>query len=590
MSTKGKIDSGKMLVKQIFSTKWFSIPVYQRPYVWKSEDVSKLLEDLKFAMTENSENPDFEYFFGSFVFQSKAAGAEIGQTYLVNDLLDGQQRMATLLMLFAVIRDRVDDETTKELCQGFIFQKEIILLNIPAQTRLVYVTRPEVTKFIEKYIKTKSGTINEERLKEERKNDDGPSVNNMANAVLMMHKFFRDNLASENPDKDLPTKLLKFLLNKVLFIYVSTEDLEDAFRLFRVINDRGVQLRSSDMLKAMNLAELKTSAERIVYAEMWEDAEDGFGDDGDDFERFLSYVRTILVKEKARLELIEEFEQKIYPEKLQKGQATFKLIENYLKHYNKLLDGQNYQKAGNSHKFDNLLLVMQAGLIGTDWIPPLLRYFDRFQYIRILDFLEQLDIKYSADWIGRQTPTDRIMAMIEIIKVIDAAKNVEDVLGSDCFDIDKDKESLIREIEGPVYGNRFARYLLLKLDYFYADHHQPMHVDKLSVEHILPQNPAEDSNWVKEGLGFTPEERAEWTHKIGNLVLITGSKDSSLGRLDYPEKVEKYFKDRICVSPNALHVFFKEYKKWTPEELKKNHRNVLAMVYEHYSIVEGKSE
>ena len=584
MSTKGKIESGKLFVKQIFATMWFNIPVYQRPYVWKSEQVSELLDDLTLAMTENPDDPDFEYFFGSFVFQSKAPGSENGQKYLVNDLLDGQQRMATLLMVFAVIRDRVDDVMAKETCQKCIFQDKNEFMNIPEQTRLVYVTHPEVTNFIKDYIKTDTGTNKKEQLTQEWKNSKDRSVRNMANAVLKMHEFFRDH-----PDTDLK-RLLKFLLNNVLFIYVSSEDLEDAFRLFRVLNDRGARLRSSDILKATNLAELETEEERIVYAEMWEDAEGEFGDDGDGFERFLNYVRTILVKDKARLELIDEFEQKIYkPKHLDKGLKTFELIENYLKHYNELLYGQNYRKAGNNHQFNNLLMVMQAGLLGTDWMPPLLRYFDRFQYQRIFDFLKQLDIKYSADWIGGYPPTYRIIAMIDIIKVIDAAENVEDVfkpkINPKCFDIDKD--SFIREIEGPVYGNRFARYLLLKLDYFYADHSAPMNVEKLSVEHILPQNPAEDSSWVKD---FSPEERVEWTHKIGNLVLITGSKDSSLGRLDYPEKVEKYFKDRICISPHALHVFFREYKKWTPEELKENHRNVLAKVYYHYDIVEGKSE
>ena len=583
MSTKGKIESGKILVKEIFADKWFSIPVYQRPYVWKSEDISKLLDDLALAMTEIPENPNFEYFFGSFVFQSRAAGSENGQKFLENDLLDGQQRMATLLMLFAVIRDLVGDSDTKDECQECIYQKKGIHKKIPEQTRLVYVTHPKVTAFINDYIKEKDGTIKEDKLKMETKISDDPSVVNMANAVLMMHKFF-----SENPDTD-PTKLFDFLLNNVLFIYVSTEDREDAFRLFRALNDSGVRLRSSDILKATNLAELKTSDERIMHAEMWEDAEGGFGNDRDGFERFLNYVRTILVKDKARLELIDEFEQKIYkPKLLNKGLKTFELIETYLNHYNELLEGQNYQKASNSHEFDNLLMVMQAGLLGTDWMPPLLRYFDKFQYQRIFDFLKLLDIKYSADWIGRRSPTERIMAMIKIIKVIDAVDNVEDVFNpkfnSDCFEINK--ESLIPEIKGPVYGNRFARYLLLKLDYFYADHDTPMNVKKLSVEHILPQNPAEDSSWVED---FSPEERAEWTHKIGNLVLITGNKNPRLGRLDYPVKVEKYFKDRIGTIPQALHVFF-NCRKWTPEELKMNHRNVLAKFYEHYGIVEGKGE
>ena len=220
MSTRGKIDSGKILVQEIFATKWFNIPVYQRPYVWKSEEISEILDDLKFAMNENPENPDFEYFLGSFVFQSKAASQKFGQKYLVNDLLDGQQRMATLLMLFAVIRDLVDDDTVKEVCQDCIFQKPIPLKKIPAQTRIAYMTHSEVTKFIDKYIKTGSGTIDEESLKDEKKNSYDLSVKNMANAVIVMRKFF-----SDNPDTN-PTKLLGFLLNNVFFIYVSTEDLQ----------------------------------------------------------------------------------------------------------------------------------------------------------------------------------------------------------------------------------------------------------------------------------------------------------------------------------------------------------------------------
>ena len=580
MSTNGKIESGKLLVRQIFTTKWFSIPVYQRPYVWKSEDVSNLLEDLTLAMTENPENTEFEYFFGSFVFQSKAADPENGQKYPVNELLDGQQRMATLLMLFAVIRDLACDNNKKKTCQMCIFQEENEDLCQPELTRLVYVTHPKVTEFINDYIRTENGTINEDNLKEKSKNSDDLSVKNMANAVLVMRGFFRDYRDNQNnPDKDLPTKLLSFLLKNVLFIYVSTENLEDAFRLFRVLNDRGARLRSSDILKATNLAELKTADERIKYAEMWEDAEGGLGDGGDGFERFLNYVRTILVKEKQRLELIDEFEKKIYtPEKLQKGQETFERIEKYLNIYRNLLNGEKSLKELGNHEFNTLLKVMQEGLLGTDWMAPLLRYFEIFKYVKILDFIKLLDIKYSADWIGRKTPTDRIMAMIKIIEAIDSAKNVEDVLDSDCFDINKD--SFIREIEGPVYGKRFARYLLLKLDYFCADHTQPMHVEKLSVEHILPQNPAEGSNWMND----FKEQRAEWTHKIGNLVLVTGSKDSRLGRLEYPEKKEKYFSDHITNSPRALHVYHK-YDKWTPKELKENQEIVLGAVRKHYKCV-----
>lgn len=575
MPTKGKIDSGKILVKEIFDNYWFNIPVYQRPYVWESDQIDDLLDDLTFAIEQNPNDPDFEYFSGSFVFQSKPAGSEAGQKYRVNDLLDGQQRMTTLLMLFAVIRDLVEGDKEKKVCQDCIFQQEVELKRIPEQTRITYATHPKVTKFIKEYIKEEAGTKKRDRLIEASKNSEDPSVKNMANAVLEMHKFF-----SENPNANL-VRFLDFLLNNVLFIYVSTEDLEDAFRLFQVLNNRGVQLEASDILKAMNLKDLEPE-EQINYAKMWENAEGELTREG--FERFLNHLRTILVKDKARSGLVGEFTQKIYAtQKLHLGQDTFKLIEEYLDIYNTLLDDvRSYDRFGN-HEFGNLMNVMLKGLLGTDWIPPLLCYFKHFGYGDgvILDFLKKLDIKYSADWIGRRSPTDRIMAMIEVIKVIEAAKNVEEVINSKCFDIDAG--SFIDEIKGPIYGKRFARYLLLKLDHLYNDKYLRLNVENLSVEHILPQTPANGSGWVTN---FSQEERDEWTHRVGNLVLITGSKNRELGRKDYKEKVETYFKERIDTIPLTLHVLNHNRDEWTPTKLKENHQAALKKICDYYGIIQ----
>jgi len=115
MPSRGEIKSEKILVKDIFSNMWFRIPEYQRPYVWGADEIGELLDDLKFALTEK---PDFEYFLGSFVFQSKVAQPEKGQEFNENDLLDGQQRMTTLLLLFAVIRDLASDPDAKDDFRG----------------------------------------------------------------------------------------------------------------------------------------------------------------------------------------------------------------------------------------------------------------------------------------------------------------------------------------------------------------------------------------------------------------------------------------------------------------------------------------
>lgn len=104
---KNEIKSEKILVGKIFSEMWFRIPEYQRPYVWGNDQVSELLDDVCYAMLEK---PDSEYFLGSFVFQSQKTRSGDGVEFSENDLLDGQQRMTTLFLLFAVLRDRLGNE------------------------------------------------------------------------------------------------------------------------------------------------------------------------------------------------------------------------------------------------------------------------------------------------------------------------------------------------------------------------------------------------------------------------------------------------------------------------------------------------
>jgi len=106
-----------------------------------------------------------------------------------------------------------------------------------------------------------------------------------------------------------------------------------------------------------------------------------------------------------------------------------------------------------------------------------------------------------------------------------------------------------------------------------------MHFETLSVEHVLPQNPADESRWVKD---FTEDQRTEWTDRLGNLVLITRRKNSSQGRLDYDEKKKRYFDKCIDSCPNSLRVL--QYPEWTPTELEDNHKTVVRRLHQHYGI------
>lgn len=578
MSNNNEIKSEKILIKDVFE-KWFNIPGYQRPYVWGYEEIHDLLDDVSFAAQSK---PDNEYFLGSFVYQIKPPNPQKGQRFEENDLLDGQQRMTTLLLLMAVLRDLSDDKQLKATCQECLYQQPNTFKNIPERVRLHFEIRDDAKTFVRDFLVAEGGTSRTEDLAKHIEDSKDLSVRNMARGIGTLLKFFQ----SDDCPIDIGT-FFHFLLNRVLMIYVATEDLEDAFRLFTILNDRGIPLRNSDILKSQNLGSLESDIDKARYARLWEDAE---GELGDEFDRFLGHVRTILVKDKARLSLLQEFEDKIYhpkerdkatgkikPVLLKKGKDTFMLVERYLKHYKQLLAGQNYDDTG-SWEFDNLVRMMDIGLPSTDWVPPLLRYYDRFKAERLTEFLRCLDNKVSADWLAGQTPTGRIAAMNAVIHSIDNASSVDDVFSANTFGFEAN--AFLRTLDGPVYGRRFAKYVVMKLDYLFKNHAQRMHFEMVSVEHILPQNPDDNSKWVQD---FTLEQREEWTHKIGNLVIITRRKNSSQGRLDFSKKVDKYFQKNIDTCPNSLRVLEK-YQQWTPEELIENHEALMVKMRDHYGV------
>ena len=574
-----KIESDKLLVKDVFS-KWFRIPEYQRPYVWDNDQVNELLDDV---MQARNSNPESQYFLGSMVLRKKEK--EEGSTkYEEYDLLDGQQRLTTLFLITAVIRDLTPATNTARLktCNETIHQMANPDDNIPERLRVVFDIREQVKDFINEFVKEPNGTTKEEELKQKINNkDEDISIKNMSKAILTIREFFSNN----HIDKFFP-----YLRSNVLMIYVAAEELEDAFRLFTVMNSRGVKLRNSDILKAENLGKIKDNTKRMEWAKKWEETETFFGED---FDNFLSHLRTILVKQKAAVSLLKEFEDNIYNPKsydrntktysnltplLQKGEDTFSFIDKYKKHYDQLFEQDNYDLT-NSFEIYNTLMLMQKGFEADYWIAPLLRYYDKFKTNSLLDFIKKLDNRFANDWLVGKTPTIRIENVNAIIQAIDDAKAVSDVLNSATLQLDaKDLEEVI---SGNIYGKRAARYVLLKLDLLYHGHTTKFEMpETISIEHILPQTPPDTSQWRKD---FTDTDREEWTNKLGNLVLISRRKNSSQGNKDYIDKKATYFTGNVELFSNSVRIY-NQYAKWELADLTKNHTEVLAKIKTGFNI------
>jgi uncharacterized protein with ParB-like and HNH nuclease domain len=104
-TTGNQIATNKITIKDTFAEDmWYSIPDYQRPFVWGDDQISSLLDDIAHAAINT---PDSQYFLGSLVLHCQKMKLD-GTSYVENAVLDGQQRLTTLYMLHAVIRDLTD--------------------------------------------------------------------------------------------------------------------------------------------------------------------------------------------------------------------------------------------------------------------------------------------------------------------------------------------------------------------------------------------------------------------------------------------------------------------------------------------------
>ena len=480
--TKGLIEANKGILKKIFSEEfWFIVPQYQRPYVWQEENIQELIDDLYYAF-ENKQNS--EYFLGALVLKRTTE-----KEFREYEILDGQQRLTTLCMMMAVIRDLIKKPQYKYTLSQMIYQEENELLKVPSRNRIKYNTRDKVKDFVKDYIIANGSTRKRDLVNYHE--DTNISVSNMAKAISTMHTIF-DN-------KENLEAFAVFLLNNVLFIYVSTDNTEDAFRLFTILNDRGIPLSNADILKSINIGEIGEE-DLDEYSKHWEYLEEKYHKG---FDRFLSFVRTILLKNKPSSNLLDEYEKNIYQKNiLKKGKNTIDFLIELDGIYDKIID-LNDENLSNEYK--NLVTIMKLGLHSDEWIPTVLSYFLKFEYYNLDEFIKKLEYKFIGDLMSNVSPSKRRENLNNIIKTIEiVSKENMDILfeNRELFDIDKN--IFRKNINGDIYGKKYTKYLLLKMEYLMNDNSVYLsNYKEISIEHVLPQNPLKKSHWRRD---FTEEK------------------------------------------------------------------------------------
>jgi hypothetical protein len=567
MGNDGKIEAQRESVKDLFTKLWFNIPNYQRPYVWGKEEIMVMLEGIAERARENHEA---EYFLGSFVLHDISQKNDV-------DVLDGQQRLTTLYLTLACIRDRMYSEykrlTENKDCekktddirmfvddlQKMIVLDESALFQTPRKIRLRHDVREGVDHLFEDYICTRGGVT--KLLDSLKSGAVSRSVCSNHVAAIELINGFLEGIDERAADDRLSVdRFAQYLISKVIVIYVSTGSFDDAFRFFTILNTTGIPLSASDILKATNLSAISDPDEAKKWAAVWEDAESSFVNNGrEGLDQLLSYIRAIYVKDKQRDSLLKEYSDRIYgatTPKLKKGVETLKVVKEYKEIYDKLIlfDGLPPELAVD-YRYRNVVTVMLKGLPSKDWVPLIMFWYKKFGSNGLVLFIQLLSNKVAADFILGLTPSVRIVNINKLLRAIDAAGDFsplgclladpDNPLGYEC-------ERLYEVFSQDVYGKRYALYLLLRLELVKQSDHQALNLPyEISIEHILPQNPPADSSWCSI---FGEEQRINYTHKIGNLMLIGRRKNTSLSNRDFSEKKSLYFGRSVETLPNSLSV------------------------------------
>ena len=347
----GNTISGKEYpLKKIFSNDFeYHIPTYQRPYAWTTVQTNDLFDDLfEFWQTE----PNDSYFLGSIVLIKDEDNPHA-------DVIDGQQRLTTLSILLSVLADTSRDPEVKDECKEYLQQKRNKIEGIPAQPRLFL--REKDQPFFNRYIQN----INLKELF----NMDPTTLEDEAQRHIQENcKNLWDRFAENFSDDTSLVDFSHFLMSRCFIIAVSTSNQESAFRIFSVMNSRGLDLLPTDIIKSETIGKLPPD-EQESYTEKWEDLETLTGREG--FNEVFTHTRTIFAKERPRKNLLDEFREYVLSQTTPES-----LIDNYLEPYTKAyiqLKNCQFSSARNAEEINELLHWLNR-TNNYDWMPPAIKF------------------------------------------------------------------------------------------------------------------------------------------------------------------------------------------------------------------------
>ncbi|GAB3755239.1 DUF262 domain-containing protein [Microlunatus parietis] len=546
-------------LQKVFSSDYdFRIPPYQRPYRWQTDQAIQLLDDLEHTLERSDNEP---YFLGSLVLVE--AGKDI------YDVIDGQQRLTTLTILFGALRDLSTDDVYGRALGAYVTEPGNPVTRTPSKPRLLL--REQEAEFFQSYVQNPGKIAVLVGL------SDNAADTESKRAIRDNAKVLHERLSAWGEDRR--QELATLMTTNTYLVVVATANLDSAYRIFSVMNARGLDLAPTDIFKSEVMSKFPADSD---YAKRWEDAEAVLGSEG--FTDLFRDVRTIVSGKLPRQELLKEFPDQVLNGYLTAGAAA-NFVDDLILPYSRAFERTVVQDFGHGAEWEavNHRLQRLAMIDNKDWRPAALwalkEHSDDAEFLAtFLDRLERL----AASFLMRGVyTTPRITRYLDLVNELKAGKE----LSAPALELtDEERRETRNAINGQIYRmqTRRARYVMLRLDELLAkDPGATYKHSIISIEHVLPQTPAEGSQWLAD---FTEEQRDDWTHRLGNLLLLNRRKNSQARNYDFAAKKSRYFGGVKGSSVFALTTQVLEYETWTPDVIEARQKQLVDLLVHEWQV------
>ncbi len=539
-------------VANLLHTGLFNVPKYQREFKWEEDHVRELFDDIENAIADQQP----EYFLGSIVISKGASERP--------DIVDGQQRLASVSILLAAVRDYYvnsgDSENAIFVESKFLLDKNPVSKEVAPRLRLGDADN----EFFEKAILGRPNTP-ERKFKSQQN-----SHRRMEAAQKQAAAYVQRMVSSGNrPDEQIFARVT-YLEKSARIIIVRVPDEVSAFVIFETLNDRGLTLATTDLIKNYLFGKSGTKLGEVQHR--WITMNSTITAARDE-EAVMDYVRhqwsatNGLTREK---ELFTDIRNKIKNANLSLTYAT-KLASDarvYAAILNTELDfWNNYGVTAKQH--------MQAiELIGIDRMRPLvlasLSKFTITEAKKVLQLFVAWSVRFlitSTNWGTLERQFSEKATQISAGLITDA-KSLRTAMKS-YVPVDQDFEV---EFSTTSVSNAISRYLLHVLERSTAGVKQPELVanpnpDEVSLEHILPKNPA-PGTWTD----FEPETTSVWARKLGNLCLLASDENGAVTNDQFSSKKPVYAKSNLKLTAEVA-----GYSKWDAKSIQDRQKKLAQM-------------